>query len=291
MFWARGLHLQRAGGAADAVVDVRPDALRGEVPQPADPLLRHAARPGPGARLPAAQHGADASASARRTSTTSGSPRRSASPRTTSRWALPRHVPRDLRESIFDSAEVETAARPAARCGRRRVARHHRQGDRLQRVAADGRQGERPVRRATARTPPAKLNQILCRKEQQMLYLALRQAQHAVDLITEDDIVERDVLKDYDVVYFAGEWIDRRAVQEARRLGARPAACCTRRRAWAIATSSTSPRPAMLKLLGPEGATTNEERRRPADAAGAAAAAEPIDTHHARRRARCPRSA
>jgi len=53
--------------------------------------------------------------------------------------------------------------------------------------------------------------QTLCRKDQQMLYLALRHAQHAVDVITEDDIVD-GYLKDYDVVYFAGEWIDSRAV-------------------------------------------------------------------------------
>jgi len=53
--------------------------------------------------------------------------------------------------------------------------------------------------------------QTLCRKEQQMLYLALRHAQHAVDLITEDDILD-GVLKDYEVVHFAGEWIDHRTV-------------------------------------------------------------------------------
>jgi hypothetical protein len=60
---------------------------------------------------------------------------------------------------------------------------------------------------------PTKVNQILCRKDQQYLYLALRHAQHAVDLVTEDDIAE-GVLKDYDVVYFAGEWIDRHAVKK-----------------------------------------------------------------------------
>lgn len=59
---------------------------------------------------------------------------------------------------------------------------------------------------------PEKLNQILCRKDQQMLYLALKHAQHGVDLITEDDIVDRNELEKYDVVYFAGEWIDNRAV-------------------------------------------------------------------------------
>jgi len=54
--------------------------------------------------------------------------------------------------------------------------------------------------------------QNVCRKDQQFLYFALRHAQHEVDLITEDDIVEGNVLRNYGVVYFAGEWIDRRAV-------------------------------------------------------------------------------
>src|SRR6185295_9873986 len=60
----------------------------------------------------------------------------------------------------------------------------------------------------------ATLSQTLCRKDQQMLYLALRHAQHAVDLITEDDIVDRDELAKYDVVYFGGEWVDSRAVRK-----------------------------------------------------------------------------
>jgi hypothetical protein len=59
---------------------------------------------------------------------------------------------------------------------------------------------------------PEKVNQILCRKEQQLLYLALRHAQHGVDLITEDDIAERGDLAQYSVVYFAGEWADTRIV-------------------------------------------------------------------------------
>lgn len=58
----------------------------------------------------------------------------------------------------------------------------------------------------------AKVNQILCRKDQQYLYLALRQAQYDVDLLTEDDVAD-GYLKGYDVAYFAGEWIDRRAVR------------------------------------------------------------------------------
>ena len=54
--------------------------------------------------------------------------------------------------------------------------------------------------------------QNICRKDQQLIYLALRQAQYRVDLITEDDIIEDNILKQYKVVYFAGEWINNRAV-------------------------------------------------------------------------------
>lgn len=96
---------------------------------------------------------------------------------------------------------------------------------------------------------PPKLNQIICRKDQQMLYLALRQAQHAVDTITEDDIAERDELKNYDVVYFAGEWIDRRAIaklDEWVKAGGvlYATAGCGHRNEF------DAPEPAMLSLLG-----------------------------------------
>ena len=54
--------------------------------------------------------------------------------------------------------------------------------------------------------------QNICRKDQQLIYLALRQANYQVDLITEDDIVEGNYLNQYKVVYFAGEWIHDKAV-------------------------------------------------------------------------------
>ncbi len=54
--------------------------------------------------------------------------------------------------------------------------------------------------------------QNICRKDQQLIYLALRQAQYQVDLITEDDIIEGNYLDQYQVVYFAGEWVNARAV-------------------------------------------------------------------------------
>ena len=54
--------------------------------------------------------------------------------------------------------------------------------------------------------------QNICRKDQQFLYFALRHAQHQVDLITEDDIIQDNALAKFDVVYFAGEWINDRAI-------------------------------------------------------------------------------
>src|ERR1022692_2163157 len=81
-----------------------------------------------------------------------------------------------------------------------------------------------------------------------MLYLALRQAQHAVDLVTEDDIVD-GVLKNYDVAYFAGEWIDdraARALDDWVRAGGvlYASAGCGRMNQYG------EPEPAMRKLLG-----------------------------------------
>jgi hypothetical protein len=64
---------------------------------------------------------------------------------------------------------------------------------------------------AQCKNADAAINQTLCRKEQQLLYLALRHAQHPVDLITEADI-SAGALKGYDVVHVAGEWIDERIV-------------------------------------------------------------------------------
>jgi len=63
-------------------------------------------------------------------------------------------------------------------------------------------------------TPNAKQQgamQDICHVDQQMLYFALKQAQLGVDLVTEDDILDGD-LKNYDAVYFAGEWVDHKIV-------------------------------------------------------------------------------
>ncbi len=115
-------------------------------------------------------------------------------------------------ESIFDSAEVEgiqasgklRAARVAVVIGK----------------ATDFNESRLMVDKAKdpfagrSRNAPAQVNQIVCRKDQQMLYLALRHAGVSVDLITDDDIAELNALKGYDVVYVAGEWSDHRAVRK-----------------------------------------------------------------------------
>jgi hypothetical protein len=117
---------------------------------------------------------------------------------------------RTLAEANFDTAEAERFAvggtvRPA------RVAVVIGKATDFNESRLMVAKGDDPfVRRC--KNGPEKVNRILCRKEQQMLYIALKHAGHAVDLITEDDIAERDELKGYDAVYFAGEWIDTRAL-------------------------------------------------------------------------------
>jgi hypothetical protein len=118
---------------------------------------------------------------------------------------------RTLHEAIYDSAEAEKfQAGGKVRPARVAVVIGKATDFNESRLLVD--KSKDPFAR-DCRNAPDKLNQILCRKEQQMLYLALRHAQHAVDLVTEDDIAD-GVLKDYDVVYFAGEWIDDRAVRK-----------------------------------------------------------------------------
>ncbi|MHC5055218.1 MAG: hypothetical protein ACYTKD_10945 [Planctomycetota bacterium] len=58
------------------------------------------------------------------------------------------------------------------------------------------------------------VKQNICHRDQQALYLALRHAQVLVDLVTDDDIAEDGILRDYDVVYHSGEWADVRVVTE-----------------------------------------------------------------------------
>jgi hypothetical protein len=116
---------------------------------------------------------------------------------------------RTLSEAIYDSAEAEKLqsggkVRPA----RVAVVLSEATDFNESRFFVDKK--EDPFARQCKNAPGA-INQTLCRKEQQMLYVALRHSQHAVDLITEDDI-GAGALKDYDVVHLAGEWIDERIV-------------------------------------------------------------------------------
>jgi hypothetical protein len=116
---------------------------------------------------------------------------------------------RVLSESIYDSAEAEKLqaggkVRPA------RVAVVLSEATDFNESRFYVAKKEDPFA-AQCKNAPAAINQTLCRKEQQLLYLALRHAQHTVDLITEADILD-GALKDYDVVHFAGEWIDERVV-------------------------------------------------------------------------------
>jgi len=117
---------------------------------------------------------------------------------------------RAIHESIYDSAEAE-AYRIDAKMRPSRVAL-------VLSKATDYNESRTFVDSkldpfvSRADNSPETINQIICRKDQQMLYLALRHAQHGVELITEDDIVDLGLLRNYDVVYFAGEWIDHRII-------------------------------------------------------------------------------
>ena len=112
-------------------------------------------------------------------------------------WTYPDTF-RVIRESIFDSAEAETLqANGKVRPARVALITGKATDFNESRLLLD--KSKDPFA-SRCQNAPAKVNQILCRKEQQLLYLALRHAQHAVDLVTEDDIVELDVLKNYDVV-------------------------------------------------------------------------------------------
>ncbi len=116
---------------------------------------------------------------------------------------------RTLSEAIYDSAEAEKLqAGGKVRPARVAVVLSEATDFNESRFFVDKK--EDPFARQCKNAPEA-INQTLCRKEQQMLYLALRHAQHAVDLITEADI-RGGALKDYDVVHLAGEWIDERIV-------------------------------------------------------------------------------
>ncbi|MSR51888.1 MAG: hypothetical protein EXS09_01190 [Gemmataceae bacterium] len=169
-------------------------------------------------------------------------------------WSYP-ETHRTLHDAIFDTAEAE----PFLKGGKVRPARVAV----VTGKATDFNESRLMIDKAKdvfakdCKNAPDKLNQIICRKDQQMLYLALKNAQHTVDTITEDDITELDILKNYDVVYFAGEWIDHRAIPKLE--------------AWVNAggvlyatagcghlNEFNEPEPAMLNLLGLKSITTEK---------------------------------
>jgi len=116
---------------------------------------------------------------------------------------------RAIHESIFDSAEAEPYLVDATmRSAHVALVISKATDYNESRLMVDSKADPFTARCDNA---PAKINQIICRKDQQMLYLALRHAQVGVELITEDDIVDRG-LERFEVVYFAGEWIDHRVV-------------------------------------------------------------------------------
>lgn len=115
---------------------------------------------------------------------------------------------RTLHEAIYDTAEAEKL-QAGGRVRPARIAVVLSKATEFNETRGVFEKSKDPF--AVRTNAPEKLEQTLGRKEQQMLYLALRQAQHAADLVTEDDVKD-GALKDYDVAYFAGEWIDKDAV-------------------------------------------------------------------------------
>ena len=125
---------------------------------------------------------------------------------------------RAIHEAIYDSAEAEDyQAGGTVRPARVAVVLSKATDYNESRLQVDPKDDPflRQCRNAAEAEQEDFLKQTICRKDQQMLYLALRHAQHGVELITEDDIVD-GYLKQYDVVYFAGEWIDHRVVRRLK---------------------------------------------------------------------------
>ena len=115
---------------------------------------------------------------------------------------------RVIHESIYDTAEAENLLKDGSvRPGRVAVilskATDH--NERLAKIPKT-----QDVLMATCKNADPSIQQTIGRVEAQMTYLALLHGQHRVDLITEEDIAVDNALEKYDVVYFAGEWIDHR---------------------------------------------------------------------------------
>jgi hypothetical protein len=154
---------------------------------------------------------------------------------------------RTLHESIYDSGEVEKYTFDGAlRPGRVAV---------VLSKATDFQESRARIPRekdpfvARCANSYATVEQTLGRKDQQMLYLALRQAGQAVELITEDDIAQDGILKNFDVVYFAGEWIDNHAIPPLQQWVQAGGVLYATAGAGHL-NQFGQPEPAMLNLLG-----------------------------------------
>ena len=124
-------------------------------------------------------------------------------------WNYPETF-RAITESIFDTAEAENyLVGGKVRSGRVAL---------LLSRATEVNEGAVRVPKANdpfashSKNAPATIQQTIGRKEQQMLYLALRHAQQTVDLVADDDVAAGGALKNYDVLYVAGGWMDTRVV-------------------------------------------------------------------------------
>ena len=114
---------------------------------------------------------------------------------------------RAVHESIFDAAEAE----PYLSGGTPRPARIavvlSKATDFNERRTLVPKADDMFARRC--KNADAMIQQILCRVEAQMFFLCAKRTGHNVDLITEEDILDGR-LKGYDVVCFAGEWVEHR---------------------------------------------------------------------------------
>jgi hypothetical protein len=130
-------------------------------------------------------------------------------------WAYPEYF-KTIAESIYDSGEVEQLAvggkfRPA----RVAVVLSKATDFNERNLKVDPK--DDPFT-AQCQMEFSLFQQTLCRKDIQGVWLALRNAQYGVDLITEDDINDgvqgKDILGNYDVIYFAGEWVEDHAAKK-----------------------------------------------------------------------------
>jgi hypothetical protein len=125
-------------------------------------------------------------------------------------WAYP-DVFKVLHESIYDAGEVEDISVSGKRRQSKVAVVLSKATDFNEKHLPVDPKTDPSAKKAIADFGGNQFQQTLCRKEAQMLYLSLRQAGQQVDLITEDDIKD-GMLKNYKTVYFAGEWVDNKAV-------------------------------------------------------------------------------